>query len=142
MQSKVSIKSALPTFAFLVVYTRFGLATVVPLLYSFSKTRFNVDWCEATLKAVFNQKLFFKPSCFGFKMIIIRRRIPLFILDSIYSTSASAASEFLKQIIQTELNRVKNPNRSEANQLAIYKHDRGFKLGLPRTDPASGESGT
>ena len=62
-------------------------------------------------------------------MIIIRRRIPLFILDSIYSTSASAASEFLKQIIQTELNGVKNPNRSEANQLAIYKHDRGFKLG-------------
>ena len=58
MQSKVSIKSALPTFAFLVVYTRFGFATVVPLLYSFSKTRFNVDWCEAALKAVFNQKLF------------------------------------------------------------------------------------
>ena len=30
-------------------------------------------------------------------------------------------SKFLKQIIQIELNRVKNPNRLEANQLVIYK---------------------
>ena len=35
----------------------------------------------------------------------------------------------LKQIIQIELNRVKNPNWPEANQLAIYKRDRGFELG-------------
>ena len=38
-------------------------------------------------------------------------------------------SKCLKQIIQIELNRVKNPNWPEANQLAIYKRDRGFELG-------------
>ena len=36
----------------------------------------------------------------------------------------------MKEIIQIELNRVKNPNwPSEANQLAIYKRARGFELG-------------
>ena len=35
-------------------------------------------------------------------------------------------SKCLKQIIQIELNRVKNPNWREANQLAIYKHGRGI----------------
>ena len=37
----------------------------------------------------------------------------------------------MKEIIQIELNRVKNPNwPSEANQqLAIYKHGQGFELG-------------
>ena len=35
----------------------------------------------------------------------------------------------LKQIIQIELNRVKNPNWPEANQLAINKRGRGFELG-------------
>ena len=38
-------------------------------------------------------------------------------------------SKYLKQTIQIELNRVKNPNWVEANQLAIYKHGRGFELG-------------
>ena len=38
-------------------------------------------------------------------------------------------SKCLKQIIQIELNRVKTPNLLEANQLAIYKHGRGFELG-------------
>ena len=37
-------------------------------------------------------------------------------------------SKQLKQIIQIEHNIVKNPNRPEANQLAIYKHGRGFEL--------------
>ena len=37
-------------------------------------------------------------------------------------------SKYLKQIIQIELNKVKNPNCPEANQLAIYKHGRGFEL--------------
>ena len=32
-----------------------------------------------------------------------------------------APSKQLKQIIQTELNIVKNPNKQEANQLPIYK---------------------
>ena len=35
----------------------------------------------------------------------------------------------MKQIIQTKYNVVKNPNWPEANQLAIYKHGRGFELG-------------
>ena len=38
-------------------------------------------------------------------------------------------SKCLKQIIQIELNRAKNPNWPEANQLAIYKRGRGFELG-------------
>ena len=38
-------------------------------------------------------------------------------------------SKCLKQIIQIELNRVKNPNWPEENQLAIYKHGQGFELG-------------
>ena len=38
-------------------------------------------------------------------------------------------SKQLKQIIQIEHNIVKNPNWSEANQLAIYKRGRGFELG-------------
>ena len=38
-------------------------------------------------------------------------------------------SKWLKQIIQIELNRVKNPNWPEANlQLAIYKRGQGFEL--------------
>jgi len=37
--------------------------------------------------------------------------------------------KYLKQIIQIELNRVKNPNWPEANQLPIYKPGRGFELG-------------
>ena len=36
-------------------------------------------------------------------------------------------SKCLKQIIQIKLNRVKNPNWPEANELAIYKHGRGFE---------------
>ena len=35
----------------------------------------------------------------------------------------------LKQTFQTEHNIVKNPNWSEANQLAIYKRGRGFDFG-------------
>ena len=37
-------------------------------------------------------------------------------------------SKCLKQIIQIKLNRVKNLNWPEANQLAIYKRGRGFEL--------------
>ena len=36
----------------------------------------------------------------------------------------------LKQLIQIELKRVKNPNWQEVNQLAIYKHGRGFERGI------------
>ena len=37
-------------------------------------------------------------------------------------------SKQLKQIIQIEHNIVKSPVRPEANQLATYKHGRGFEL--------------
>ena len=41
-------------------------------------------------------------------------------------------SKCVKQIIHIKLNRVKNPNWPEANQLAIYKHGRGSELGKYR----------
>ena len=37
--------------------------------------------------------------------------------------TATNSSNFIKH------NRAKNPNWPEANQLAIYKHGRGFELG-------------
>ena len=43
-------------------------------------------------------------------------------------TNANGPSKCLKQKIQIEVNRVKNPNWPEASQLAIYKRDRGFEL--------------
>ena len=51
-------------------------------------------------------------------------------------------SKSLKQTIQIELKRVRNPNWPEANQLAIYKHGQGLELGTIGTNPASGQSGT
>ena len=45
-------------------------------------------------------------------------------------TSACGAEQTTgTNIIQTEHNIVKNPNWTEANQLAIYKRGRGFELG-------------
>ena len=38
-------------------------------------------------------------------------------------------SKQLKQIFQIDRNIVNNPNWQEANQLAIYKRDRGFEIG-------------
>ena len=38
-------------------------------------------------------------------------------------------SKQLKQIFQIDRNIVNNPNCQEANQLAIYKRDRGFEIG-------------
>ena len=49
-------------------------------------------------------------------------------------------SKCLKQIIQMKLNRVKNPNWPEANQLANYKRDRGFEIGTTLRSPASSQS--
>ena len=51
-------------------------------------------------------------------------------------------SKCLKQTIQIELKRVKNPNWPEANQLVIYKCGEDLNLGLPKTNPASDQSGT
>ena len=39
-------------------------------------------------------------------------------------------SKCLKQLIHIELKRVKNPNWQEVNQPAIYRHGRGFELGI------------
>ena len=45
--------------------------------------------------------------------------------------------------ISNELNRLKNPNWQEADQLAIYKHDRGVELGSTEKQlQLSGQSGT
>ena len=55
--------------------------------------------------------------------------IPLFTLGSIKALMLVGPIIWLKQIIQIKLNRVKNPNWPEANQLAIYKRGRGFGLG-------------
>ena len=45
--------------------------------------------------------------------------------------------------ISNEHNRLKNPNWREADQLAIYKHDRGVELGSTKKQlQLSGQSGT
>ena len=45
--------------------------------------------------------------------------------------------------ISTKRNRLKNPNRREADQLAIYKRDRGVELGSTEKQlQLSGQSGT
>ena len=45
--------------------------------------------------------------------------------------------------ISNEHNRFKNPNWREADQLAIYKHDRGVELGSTvKQLQLSGQSGT
>ena len=45
--------------------------------------------------------------------------------------------------ISNEQNRLKNPNWREADQLAIYKHDRGGELGSTEKQlQLSGQSGT
>ena len=45
--------------------------------------------------------------------------------------------------ISNEHNRFKNPNWREADQLAIYKHDRGVELGSTEKQlQLSGQSGT
>ena len=56
-------------------------------------------------------------------------KFPLFTLGSVYSTNASGARKFLKQIILIKHKRVKNPNWPEENHLDIYKHVREFELG-------------
>ena len=45
--------------------------------------------------------------------------------------------------ISNEHNKLKNPNRREADQLAIHKHDRGVELGSTEKQlHLSGQSGT
>ena len=70
--------------------------------------------------------------------------IPLFTLGSIYSTYASGVEQMteINNSSIIEYNMVKNINQPEINQLAIYKRDGGYELALPRTNPASGQSGT
>ena len=55
--------------------------------------------------------------------------ITLFTLGSIYCTNANGAKQITETNNLIKHNRVKNPNWPEANQLAIYKHGRGFELG-------------
>ena len=53
------------------------------------------------------------------------------------------SSRWLKQLIQIEINRVKNP-WLEANQLAIYQGGKGFELGttVNKSSWRSGQGGT
>ena len=51
-------------------------------------------------------------------------------------------SKCLKQIIQTELNEVKNPNWREATRCLFTIMAEDLNSGLPWTNPASGQSGT
>jgi len=44
-------------------------------------------------------------------------------------SSQCAALKLKESSISNKHNRLKNPNRQEADQLAIYKHDRGVELG-------------
>ena len=60
---------------------------------------------------------------------IKEKKKPLVTLGSVIAQVLEGPSKQLKQIIQIEHNIVKNPNWPEANQLAIYKHGRGFELG-------------
>ena len=48
----------------------------------------------------------------------------------------------MKQITQIVHNKVKNPNWSEANQLAVNKRGGGFELGATENNPASGQGET
>ena len=48
----------------------------------------------------------------------------------------------MKQITQIVHNKVKNPNWSEANQLAVNKRGGGFELGATENNPASGQGKT
>jgi len=58
-----------------------------------------------------------------------RRKINLYLPSAVFIAKVLVGpSKQLKQIFQTEHNIVKNPNRTEANQLAIYKRGRGFEL--------------
>ena len=53
------------------------------------------------------------------------------------------ATETKETNISNEHNRLNNPNWREANQLAIYKHDRGVELGSTEKQlQLSGQSGT
>ena len=67
-------------------------------------------------------------------IIIIMMMIIIIVMSFVYPWQYFVAlmfvglSKCLKQIMQIKLNRVKNPNWPEANQLAIYKRGRGFEL--------------
>ena len=53
------------------------------------------------------------------------------------------ATQVKETNISNEHNRLKNPNWLEADQLAIYKHDRGVELGSTKKQlQLSGQSGT
>ena len=69
-------------------------------------------------------------------ILIIKNKFPLFISPVFIALMLVGLSKCLKQIIQIELNRVKNP-WTEANQSAIYKRGRGFELGTTESKSSS-----
>ena len=51
-------------------------------------------------------------------------------------------SNTLKQIIQIQHNRIKDPNRQEATSWLFTRVAEDLNLGRPSTNPATGQSGT
>ena len=80
----------------------------------FTKFRFLCKWLYYWL--------IYLNTCFN-QWSVLKKIQPLFTLGSVYSTDTIGAEQ------TTEHNIVKNPNWSEANQLARYKRGRGFELG-------------
>ena len=87
---------------------------------------FSLVWTKITLMVQWN---YCRIYCPNFQLLPV---VPLFTLGSIYSSKATGTDQI------TEANKSnKHPNWQEADQLAIYKRCRGFKLG-PSTENKSG----
>ena len=80
-----------------------------------------MSWYLYSYKPLIKKKLLVRKYLFiVIIIIIIIIIIPLFTLGSIIALMLVGPSKYLKQIIQLELNRVKNPNWPEANQLQSW----------------------
>ena len=79
---------------------------------------FSLVWTKITLMVQWNYCRIYSPN---FQLLPV---VPLFTLGSIYSSKATGTDQI------TEANKSnKHPNWPEADQLAIYKRGRRFKLG-------------
>ena len=75
-------------------------------------------------------RIMFKTDLILNKSIIPGEKKPCYLPSAVFiALMLVGPSKSLKQIIWIKHNRVKNPSWLEANQLAIYKHGRGFELG-------------
>ena len=75
-------------------------------------------------------RIMFKTDLILNKSIIPGEKRPCYLPSAVFiALMLVGPSKSLKQIIWIKHNRVKNPSWLEANQLAIYRHGRGFELG-------------